>query len=99
MKRMNFFQRLFQRKRGKSPLAGSLTDKDLRAIIQKIQATREDEVSCDEVDALIDQYAEVVARGEDVAALMPLVQQHLEMCSDCREELEALLRVLQASTA
>ena len=96
---MNFFQRLFQRSGGKFPQAGSLNDKDLRILIQKIQATREDEVSCAEVDVLIDQYAELAARGEDIAALMPLVQQHLEMCSDCREELEALLRVLQASTA
>jgi hypothetical protein len=96
---MNFFQRLFQRKTGAGSRPTPLTDRDVRAIIQKLQATREDEVSCDEVDALIDQFAEMVARGEDPAALMPLVQHHLEMCSDCREELEALLRVLQAFPA
>ncbi len=30
---------------------------------------------------------------------MPLVQQHLEICPDCREEFEALMRILKASPA
>jgi hypothetical protein len=45
----------------------------------------------------MDQFAEMVMRGEDVAHLMPLVQHHLDMCADCREEFEALLRILRAS--
>lgn len=39
---------------------------------------------------------EAVMRGDDVARLMPLVQHHLDMCPDCREEFEALLRAVQA---
>ena len=35
-------------------------------------------------------------RGEDAGHLMPLVQQHLDLCAECREEYEALLRVLEA---
>jgi hypothetical protein len=34
-------------------------------------------------------------RGEDVAHLMPLVQRHLELCPDCREEHEALMQALE----
>ena len=37
-------------------------------------------------------------RGEDAASMLPLVNKHLEMCPDCREEFEALLRVLRAGT-
>jgi predicted anti-sigma-YlaC factor YlaD len=36
----------------------------------------------------------MVRRGEDTASLMPLVEHHLKMCPDCREEVEALLRIL-----
>jgi hypothetical protein len=63
----------------------------------QIAHTQEVELACDEVLALMDQFAEMVMRGEDVAYLMPLVQHHLDMCADCREEFEALLRILRVS--
>lgn len=61
-----------------------------------IAKTQETELSCDEVHALIGQYAEMAMAGENVAELLPLVYHHLEMCPDCREEFEALSRILQA---
>lgn len=54
------------------------------------------ELGCDEVLALLDEYTEAVLRGEDVGRLYPLVMRHLERCGDCREEHQALLRILQA---
>jgi len=36
-------------------------------------------------------------RGENAVALMPLVKRHLDLCGDCKDEYEALLRVLKAS--
>ncbi|MEJ2353134.1 MAG: hypothetical protein P8Y03_25380 [Anaerolineales bacterium] len=71
----------------------------LKAMLHKIARTQEIELTCGEVFELLDQYAEMVANGEDVAEIMPLVKQHLEMCPDCDEEFKALLRVLQNSTA
>ena len=47
----------------------------------------------------MDECAEAALRGEDVAALMPLFQRHLDMCGDCREEYEGLLRSLSAEQA
>lgn len=67
-------------------------------MIEKIGSTQEVEYSCDDVLRLLDQFAEAFLRGEDVRQLMPLVYQHLEMCPDCREEYEALLKVLRAAT-
>lgn len=66
-------------------------------MIQKIGNTQEIEYSCDDVLRLLDQFAEAFLRGEDVWQLMPLVYQHLEMCPDCREEYESLLKVLKAA--
>ena len=63
---------------------------------RRLARTLPAEYSCAEVYELLDQFAEAQLRGENVAALLPLVQQHLDMCPDCRQEYEALLRVLHA---
>lgn len=65
-------------------------------ILNQIARTQEKELSCDAVYEVLDVYTEAVAHGEEAAALMPLVKQHLELCPDCQEEFEALLRVLEA---
>ncbi len=59
--------------------------------------TDDTEISCDDVYTLLDQFTEMVKRGEDAAHLMPLVQKHLDMCPDCREEFETLLKMMNAS--
>jgi hypothetical protein len=66
------------------------------ATLQMMPATREEEYSCDQAYELMDQYAEMVRRGENVSALLPLVYHHFEMCPECREELVALIRILEA---
>lgn len=68
----------------------------IRKLAQMLEMTHEEEYSCAEVYALLDQYVEGITRGEDATQLMPLVKHHLEMCSDCREEFEALLMILEA---
>jgi len=69
----------------------------LPTLINLLLQTYEDELTCDEFFDLLDQYAEMVQRGENAVALMPLVKRHLDLCGDCKDEYEALLRVLKAS--
>jgi hypothetical protein len=89
----NFFRRLFNKPSAKrSP---RLTDLQQMAL-KSVQVTEEVEYSCEEVYRLMDQYVEMLKRGEDTTALMPLVERHLKMCGDCREEVEALLRMMDA---
>jgi hypothetical protein len=98
MQILDFFKRWF-RKSGNGQMA-RLPDpapEMIPGLVRMIDQTREVEVDCDAVYALLDQYAEMVARGEDPTSLMPLVQQHLELCPDCREELEGLLQILRAT--
>jgi hypothetical protein len=90
----HLLQRLGRGKSREAPLAA-----ELEQLSKALANTREEEYTCEEVYRLIDQYVELVARGEDVSHLMPLVQYHLEMCSDCREEMEALMRTIPASPA
>lgn len=72
---------------------------EFKKLIQMIENTQEIEFSCDDVYQILDQYTETVYRGENAKELMPLVEHHIEICPDCREEFEALLRILQASPA
>ena len=69
----------------------------LKTMVRGVARTQEIEYSCDDTYRLLDEFAEAVVQGKDAARLMPLVQQHLELCPDCREEFEALLRVLRAT--
>jgi uncharacterized protein (UPF0335 family) len=75
-----------------------MTEKNdqLKRLLQSVARTEEVEIGCDEVYAVLDQYADAKASGEDVSAIMPLVKLHLDMCPDCFEECEALLEVIEA---
>jgi hypothetical protein len=64
-------------------------------MLQALMMTEEHELSCDDVYAVLDQFAEAIERGENPLIFMPLVRQHLDICPDCREEYETLLRMLQ----
>lgn len=67
----------------------------VKTMLEMLAMTHDQELTCDEVHVLIDQFAEMKLRGEDPTHLMPLVQRHLDMCPDCQEEYEALLAALQ----
>ena len=68
-------------------------------LLRMVENTDEVEIGCDEVFALLDQYVELESHGEQVARLLPLVKSHLDKCRDCREEYEALVRILAASAS
>ena len=70
---------------------------DVQKLIQMVENTQEVEFSCEDVYNILDLYTELVYRGDDSAELMPLVEHHIEICPDCREEFEALLRILEAA--
>lgn len=72
----------------------SLTPDQFEKMLKMIENTQEEELSCDEAFELLDIYAEMAARGKDVQEMYPLVRHHLDMCPDCREEYEAIIRIL-----
>lgn len=67
----------------------------LAKLAAQLERTQQDEITCDECFELLDEYAEAVHRGEEAAEYMPKVQAHLELCQDCGEEFEALVRALE----
>ena len=97
MRIYDFFRRLFNRLGPSGVKNGKFSPEMLRKMMVQLENTQDIELPCDEVLAFLDQFAEAHLRGEDVARLLPLVLHHLDMCADCREEYEALLRILQAA--
>ncbi len=67
----------------------------VQKMLMMLSNTQDKELTCDDVFALLDQFAELAAQGRDVSQFMPLVQQHLDMCPDCREEFKALERIVK----
>jgi hypothetical protein len=81
-----------QRKAGQRKAMGL---EELRMMIRGIFTTREDEIGCEDCFRELDAFAEKVLAGKDAAAALPLVQDHLNRCKDCREEYELLLEALR----
>jgi hypothetical protein len=77
---------------------GKLFNQDsFRAVIKEIAETRErEEIGCDECFEQVDRFIDMDLSGLNAAQAMPLVQEHLQMCGECREEFEALLTALRA---
>jgi hypothetical protein len=74
-----------------------MLDRDqLSALVRVITTTRPDEIGCEECLEQVDRFVEMELAGLDAAEAMPLVQDHLDKCRNCREEFEALLRALRA---
>ncbi len=93
MNMMQFFKNIVRRLRGEPEISNGL----LVDLMHRLQNTHEEELSCDEVFALVDEYAEASQRGENVASLKPLIRRHLDMCRECDEEYQALLQVLEGT--
>ena len=68
----------------------------LKRMVHSVLSARPDEIGCDECFEQLDRFVEMTLAGKNAAEAMPLVQDHLERCDDCREEFEALLAVLRA---
>jgi len=70
----------------------------LAGMVRMIAGTRPDEIGCDDCFAQLDRFVELYLAGKNAAEALPLVQDHLDRCKDCREEFEVLLASLQAET-
>jgi predicted component of type VI protein secretion system len=98
MKIKQIFQWFFGSNKNKSASLPNSMQADKSEMMQKVlmmlSNTQEEELTCDQVFAALDQFTELAARGEDVSQLMPLIQHHLNMCSDCMEEYKVLKNIV-----
>ena len=74
---------------------------DIQATLTKmagmIKATLEDECDCGAVYEVMDELVEALEQGVDLSEARPEIEHHLAMCPCCKDELDALRRILAAS--
>ena len=75
-----------------------LPNEAVLGFLRVLESVREEDAPCDEVYARIDEYVEREVDKKDAAQLMPLIREHLDLCSDCCEEYEALLDILEKTS-
>ena len=80
--------------RRKEPLPDEVVEGFLR-VLEKVGA---DDMNCDEVFEQLDEYVEKEVDGKDAERLMPLLREHLDMCSHCCDEYEALMKIIEKSS-
>ena len=73
-----------------------LSSEDIQKMMQAVKMTREHEHTCGHCYNEIDQFIELGLSDKNAAEIMPLVQEHLDLCGACREEYQALLDALKA---
>ena len=56
--------------------------------------SRPDEIGCDAYMEQTDHFVEMILAGKNARQAVPLVQDHLARCPDCREEFETLATAL-----
>jgi len=54
-----------------------------------------EEITCDELYEKLDLYVDLEVDKKDAARIMPLMREHLDVCPECCEEYETLLRVVE----
>lgn len=82
------------------PSVGKVLDENVvKKLMQMIEQTDDREYSCEEAFALLDEYVELAVDKRDADMLMPLVKKHIDMCVDCRDEYETLMRILQSDAS
>ena len=72
-----------------------LQDEVVLKFLRVLENVRAEELSCDEIFARLDEFVETEVQSKDVGKITPLIREHLDLCSDCCEEYEALLTVLK----
>jgi hypothetical protein len=68
-----------------------MTDSEL----QKLLGSAEPDPGCDHSGELMDEYCELVARGEPLPDRFATFLTHMANCAACREDTEGLLAVLR----
>ncbi len=64
--------------------------------MKMIFSTQDEDITCGECFQSIDRYVEMLDAGDDPGVVLPQVKRHLEQCGCCRDEVEALIVILQA---
>lgn len=72
-----------------------LSNKELDGLMRLIALTKDEEIDCGQCLSLVAEFAERELAGKSLPEGLRLVDHHLSICAECREEYAALRRALQ----
>src|SRR5215211_690742 len=90
-------QDIIKRIRQTLGLQPELSNEAVLGILRVLEDIPVEEISCGEFYIKLDEYVEREVDKKDAAVLMPVIREHMDMCSECCEEYEALLDILSKS--
>ena len=67
-------------------------------LLKALLATKPKEIDCDQFLTFAGALADSLEDGQEVPTELSMAFQHLEICPECREEFEALLKLNGIST-
>ena len=73
-----------------------LTSEQVGSIVKMLGLTRDREFNCGECLQHVSEFAECQLANKPVSEVIASVEQHLALCPECREEYEALMKILKA---
>ena len=73
-----------------------LDEQQMTGLLRVLMRTEEIELDCDECLAKVAEYAECELADKTPHEALEKVSQHLEVCSDCREEYRTLLNAIRS---
>jgi hypothetical protein len=72
-----------------------MQDEVILKLLRILENVRDEDMSCDDLYTFLDQFVEREIKSKDADKIMPLIREHLDLCSHCCDEYEALLTVLE----
>jgi hypothetical protein len=73
-----------------------LNAEQLGRLVHGLLETHDQELTCGECFEQLDRFAELELAGKRPGQVLPLIEAHLSLCRDCREEYALLLDALRA---
>ncbi|HEY1407467.1 MAG TPA: hypothetical protein VF434_00915 [Promineifilum sp.] len=76
-----------------------LDDESVARLMRFLCEMRDDELTCEEVYERLDEYVDCLMARKEIGAIRPMLEHHLGICPDCRDELTALEHALRSVAA
>lgn len=64
-------------------------------LLRRLLKARESEIGCDACGEHMDRLAELVLNGAELDEALEVVRKHVDCCSGCQAEFEALIAILK----
>ena len=71
-----------------------LSKEEVDGLLRMIWLTEDTEINCEQCLCLVAEFAQQQLAGKSIQEGLQAVQQHLAVCTECREEYEALRETL-----